>query len=92
MAYRLVDPDSVLDWQHDWTDSLAQGVSISSRQWSITPSNGTSPETPTLSGSTTATVTVSGLQAGKVYRLTEHIVTTNGLEDERTIVLRCDQR
>ena len=92
MTYRLMDPSSVLDWQHDWSSFLAEGDSISSRQWSISPLNGTTPETPTLANDTTATVTVSGLEAGKVYRLVEHIVTANGIEAERSIVLRGEDR
>lgn len=91
MSYVLADPDSVLNWSHDWaTDWLAEGDTIASRQWSIMPLNGTSPETPTLTNDTADIVFVSGLQAGKVYHLTEHVVTTAGVEDERTIVLRCD--
>ncbi len=92
MTYRLMDPQSVLDWQHDWAAFLAQGDSISTRQWSITPLNGTTPETPSLTNATGAVVTVAGLLAGKVYRLTEHIVTANGIEADRTITLRCDDR
>lgn len=91
-AYQLIDPQSVLDFQHDWTDWLASGDSISSRQWTIAPLNGTTPETPSLSNSTSAAVTVSGCQAGKVYRLTEHVVTANGIEADRTITLRCENR
>lgn len=95
MSYQLIDPDSRLDFQFNWTDwleSSSPAQVIDTRQWSIAPLNGTSPETPALTNDTTATVTVRGMQAGKVYRLTEHITTTAGLEDDRTIVLRCDNR
>ncbi|HUS97121.1 MAG TPA: hypothetical protein VMX97_10310 [Hyphomicrobiaceae bacterium] len=88
----LVDPASVLDWQHDWTDWLAAGDTIASRTWAIDPSNEGTPATPVLSGEASQTVIVSGLVAGRVYRLTEHVVTTNGVEADRTIVLRCDNR
>lgn len=92
-AYRLVDPDSQLNWSFDWeTDWLAAGEAITSRQWTIWPLNGTSPETPTLSGETGDTVAATGFQAGKVYHLTERVTTDAGNVDERTIVLRADQR
>lgn len=94
MAYVLADPDGSLDWAHDWTDWLAVGSppdTISSRQWSITPLNGTSPETPTLVGATTDTVFVSGMQVGKIYHLTEQVTTAAGVVDQRTIVIRCEE-
>jgi streptogramin lyase len=91
MPYVLVDPSSVLNWSNDWaTEWLADGDTIASRQWSIEPLNGTSPETPTLTNDTNDVVFVSGLQTGKIYRLTEHVVTVAGLEDDRSIMLRCD--
>ena len=94
MAYELVDPQSKLSWSHDWNDwltSTSEGSptdTIASRQWTITPPAGS--PAPTLTGDTSDVVIVEGLEAGNVYRLTEHIVTVAGLEDERTIVLRCE--
>jgi hypothetical protein len=95
MVYLLVDPNSKLNFSFDWTDWLASGSSgsptdtIASRQWSISPSGG-SPQ-PTLTGDTTDVVFVEGLEAGKIYALTEHVVTAAGIEDDRTIVLRCEE-
>lgn len=95
MPYLLVDPSSRLNWSHNWEDPLdpwlADGDTIASRQWTISPLNAGSPETPVLSNDTSDIVFVSGLQAGRVYRLTEHVVTAAGLEDDRTLVLRCDE-
>lgn len=88
--YFLVPPSGRLNWQHDWTDWLAEGDSITSRQWSITPLNNTTPESPTLTNATSAIVFVEGLLRGKIYHLSERVNTLNGLTDERTIVLRCD--
>ena len=88
----LVDPGSVLTWSHDWTDWLAYGSpsdTIASRLWTISPQEG-SPLQPALSNTTQAIVTAQGFLAGRVYHLTERIVTDGGLADERTIILRCD--
>lgn len=90
MAFHLVDPDSNLSFSHDWSGYLGAGDTIASRQWSITPLNGTSPETPSLTDDTGSIVLVQGCMAGKVYHLTEHIVTSAGIEDDRTIILRCE--
>ena len=90
MAYFLISPRSVLDWQRDWTDWLAQGDSITVHDWSIVPMHGDSPETPILTNEDTAAVTSASLQAGKVYRLRAHVTTAAGLQEERSITLRCD--
>lgn len=91
MAYVLADPSSKLNFTHNWADWLAVGDSIASRQWSISPLNNTTPETPILTGDTTDIVFVEGFEVGKVYRLVEHVVTTAGVEDDRMIVIRCEE-
>lgn len=94
MSYFLVDPQSVLTWSHDWSDFLdyaSPADEIASRQWTITPDNdASSPTTPNLTNATQEIVTAQGFVAGKVYHLTEHITTTAGLQDERSIILRCE--
>ena len=83
MANRVVavDPSSVLRWDFNWTAFLAAGDSVSAHAWSIDPDDGT------LAGATTAAVTVSGLSAGKRYRLTDHVVTATGEEHDQSIIL-----
>lgn len=83
-AYYIQDPSAVLDYSHDWTDWLGVGDTIATRQWTITPSG------PTLQGDTTNIVFVSGLVVGEQYKLTEHITTAAGVQDERTIVIACE--
>lgn len=92
MGVYLQDPDSKLDWQHDWTGWISDGDSIASRQWTIYDGP-TAATGVTLVNSTSAAVTVpkSSLTAGKIYRLTEHIVTANGLEYDQSIIIRCAQ-
>lgn len=86
--YYLVDPNDQLTWSHDWSDFLAVGDSIASRQWTIDPD-----ASPTLLASaTSATVTAGPLDAGNVYRLSEKIATANGEIAERAIVIRCEER
>jgi hypothetical protein len=96
MPYFLADPQSKLSWSHDWSEWLESGSAgsptdtIVSREWRIERPSGGSPQ-PTLIGALTDTVFVEGLEAGIIYWLTEHIVTAAGVEDERTVVIRCDQ-
>jgi hypothetical protein len=93
-TYFLVDPDGRYSYEHDWNPFLAKDndgniiETIDSRQWLIAPLNGTSPETPILSNDQSNVVFVEGFVAGRVYRLTEEIVTNNGVRDQQTIVLR----
>lgn len=90
MPYILCDPSSKLNHAFDWDDGwLADGDSIVSHQWSIEMVIG-SPGTPILTGETTDTVFVEDMEAGMVYRLADHVVTAAGLEDERTVIIRCD--
>jgi hypothetical protein len=90
MAYRLIDPEERLDFQHDWNDFLGSGDSIVSRQWLVGPINETSPESPILTNATGAAVMIEGCLSGRVYHLTERITTAVGLRADRTIVLRCE--
>jgi hypothetical protein len=92
MALFLIDPQEKLDFTHDWSGFLAEGDAIISRQWAISPLNGTSPESPILSEATAEDVMVEACQAGKVYKLTESIVTAAGIRSDRTIVLRCEDQ
>ena len=88
--YFLVDPESRTSWSHDWTDYLSEGETISSRIWTISTINPGSPATPILSNATSDVVFVEGMAAGHVYRLLERVTTSNGVIDDRSIVLRCD--
>ena len=79
-------PGGTLTWSHDWSDFLAAGETIASRVWTIDPD-----ESPTLLADTTAAaVTVAGLAAGTVYRLTETVTTSAGVIAPRAIVIRAD--
>jgi hypothetical protein len=92
----LVDPDSRTSWSHDWSPFLARDESgnitetIDTQQWSISPMNSGSPETPVLSNAASDVVFVEGLLAGHVYKLKERATTSNGVIMDQTIVIRAD--
>jgi hypothetical protein len=85
MPLEILAPDAKLDYSFDWDSWLPDGVSVSTRQWTIEPAG------PTLANETTAQVIVSGLTFGKIYRLRESVVLSNDLEDERSIWFRCEK-
>jgi hypothetical protein len=99
MPYVLIDPGETLDYTFDWSDSLDDGASptdtIATSSWSITPQEA-SPTAPVLSNerqtANTATVFVAGAGFGRLYRLTNRIVTAQGRTAERSVVLQCEHR
>ena len=83
------DPDAVLDYGCDWTAWLA-GDTITASSWTV---SGTGLTIDSDSNTTTTTtVWVSGGTDGTNYDLTNHIVTDDGREDDRTLVLVCKSR
>lgn len=88
----LVDPGDKADYANDWSDWLADGRSIASRQWTVTPQTSDSPPSPTLTNDTSATVTVENFEHGKWYRLSEDVVDDQGISGKRSIMIRCQKR
>ncbi len=87
MPFKLMDPSDSLAWSHDWASFLADGDSVASQLWTIDPDS-----SPTLlTTPTQAIVTVSGLSAGTVYRLSEKMTTGNGEVGERSLTIRCEE-
>lgn len=84
------DPQALLDYSVDWTLWMDDGDTITSSTWTITPTG------PALSASshdtTTTTIWVDDGTVGVTYELTNHIVTSEGREDDRTLTLVCQNR
>ena len=92
MAFELQSAAEALTWAFDWDDGpwLADGDSVSSASWAISPTG------PTVSDlgevSNVSSVRVSAMTAGKIYRLTCTMVSTAGDTGEQTIGFRCGNR
>ena len=79
------DPEAVLDYHVDWSDWLGIDTIFSS-SWSCDDSGITID-----SDSATATVTTVWLSGGTVdeeYEVVNHIVTTAGREEDKTLTIR----
>lgn len=94
MSYLLKDPAAVLDYLIDWgAEYLTPGELLAASDWSVVPeeAGGVS-----VAGSdfdaTTSTVKATGGVAGHLYRLVNRITTGSGRTDERTIVVRVEDR
>lgn len=93
MSFLLKDPGAILDYAVDWGAEYLDGDVIVASSFEVSP---VEPGGVVIAGSsfdlTVAVVKVSGGIAGHQYRLVNHVTLLSGREDERTIVLRVEQR
>jgi hypothetical protein len=93
MTFLLKDPGALLDYAVDWGAEYLAGDALASSDWSVSPVEAGGAN---IAGSQfdllVATVQVAGGIAGHIYRVTNHVVTASGREDNRSITLRVEQR
>jgi hypothetical protein len=82
------DPNSTLDYTINWSSWLTTDT-ISTVGWTI--ETGIT-QTATSNTTTTATIWLSGGEAGTEYTVTCRVTTTAGRIDERSIAIRVAQR
>jgi hypothetical protein len=80
----IKDPDAVLDYQWNWASWLSDGDTIASA--TVTAPTGLTVDSITATSSA-VTAWLSGGTAGTSYRVTCHIVTADGREDDRSITI-----
>lgn len=83
------DPNATLDYAVDWSNWLQSGETISSVAWTV-PTGLT--KTTESSTTTAAVVWVSGGGAGMNYIVACKITTSAGRIDERSILIKVEQR
>lgn len=87
MAAYLKDPAEVKDYGIDWSALLADTETITTSTWTV-PTGITAPATPTTAPTATvATIWLSGGTAGTSYRITNHVLTSEGREFERSFTV-----
>ena len=93
MTYLLKDPGATLDYAVDWGAAYLAGDVLQSSAWTVSPVEpGAAAIDSHVFDEVSATVTVSGGTAGRLYRLTNQIMTASGRVDSRSIVLRVEKR
>lgn len=94
MSYLLKDPQAVLDYRVDWgADYLAAGELLAASAWSVAPDEaGGVSITGSDFDATSSTVNAAGGIAGRLYALVNRITTSAGRIDERSILLRVEDR
>lgn len=93
MSLFLKDPGAALDHGVDWTDALAASVSLVSADWAIEPvePGGLVADGQRIEGALALT-RLSGGVAGHVYRATCRAGFSDGSADERSLVIRVEER
>ena len=86
--YFAHDPDAgPIDYSIDFNAWLSDGDTVSSIAWSSSPTGLTLTDSTVASG--VASINVDGGVLGNLYRVTARVTSTNGIVDDRSIVLRC---
>jgi hypothetical protein len=94
MSFLLKDPDAILDYRIDWgAEYLADGELLAGSEWSVVPDEAGG---VTVAGNdfdtTSSTVKAAGGIAGRIYSLVNRITTSTGRIDDRSIVVRVEDR
>ena len=89
MTSFIKDPAAVLDYRVDWSDWLQQGETITDS--TVTAETGVTVDSD-AHDDTTATVWLSGGALQANYKVTNHITTSAGRQDERTFVITVRDR
>ena len=79
------DPQAVLDYGFDWSAWLADGETITASSWLISDTGLTADSDEATD--TTATIWLSGGTLGTTYRVTNHIITSQNRQDDRTLTI-----
>lgn len=93
MSIYLKDPQARIDYAIDWIPGFLGSASIAESAWSVSPEEpgGIAVDTASTLGAKTIAVLEGGVP-GQVYRVTNRVTLSDGRADERSIVLRAEQR
>lgn len=92
MSFYLKDPEATLDYAIDWTPYL-DGRTIAASDWSVAPdeAGGIAIGEAGFDGARTAARLTGGI-AGHSYSLANRVAFSDGSSDDRSLVLRVEQR
>jgi hypothetical protein len=90
MSFSLIkDPDAVLDYGFNWSEWLADGETIVASVWTVPA--GITKDSDSFTD-TVSSIWLSGGIAGTNYDVVNHITTSAGRQDDRTIKIRVRNR
>ena len=92
MTLLLKDPEAQIVHAFDW-DDYADGQIVVASVWSVAPDVPAGLALgPSAFDLTTTSVTLSGGQAGAVYRVTNRVTLSDGQVDDRSLTVRIEER
>lgn len=93
MSIFLKDPLAQTDHVVDWSAGYLGGRTIAQSGWAVMPPgpDGITAANPRIDGGLTV-VTLSGGRAGQIYRIVNQILLSDGSRDERSLVVRVEER
>jgi hypothetical protein len=93
MSVMLKDPGSRIDYRFDWDAAYLDGQAIALSAWTVEPveTGGIVVDAHAFDTLRTS-ATLSGGRAGVTYRVTNRVTLTDGQIDERSLILRAEQR
>ncbi|MEY2882601.1 MAG: hypothetical protein RL490_325 [Pseudomonadota bacterium] len=93
MSIFLKDPAATIDYAVDWSAGYLAGQALAAADWLVAPVEAGG---ITLAASRfepgRAVATLVGGIAGRVYRITNRVTFSDGRSDDRTLVVRVEER
>ena len=93
MTLMVKDPGTRIDFEIDWVAAYPDGQAVVASVWTATPGEAGG---VAIVGSAhdlmQATVTLADGIAGHVYRVTNRVTMSDGQIDERSVVVRVEER
>jgi hypothetical protein len=93
VAIFVKDPGAMIDYAVAWTAGYLSGEQITESVWAVAPemADGLAVVAGRIDAGKTV-VTLSGGRLGQVYRVSNRIRLSDGRSDERTLVIRVEER
>ncbi len=91
MSIFVKDPAASVDHAIDWGSAFLAGRSITAAVWSVLPAGALSLSNARSEAGRTA-ITLTGGAVGQIYRVTGRVTLSDGSNDERTLVVRVEDR
>lgn len=93
MTLMIKDPGSRIDYAFDWNAAYLDGQFLANSSWTIDPNHGGGIAVDAHTFDVVRTsATLSGGIEGTIYRVTNRVTLSDGQVDERSLVLRVEQR
>ena len=93
MGIFLKDPSASIDYAVDWGAGYLAGQTVAASAWAVQPDEpGGVRVVATLGSDTRTGATFAGGLPGNIYRVANRVTLSDGRTDERSVVLRIEQR